>query len=67
MNKSALHGQILIPFTHSSYLLPDDLLVGLPESSGGQMRSLHLLFISPPRFYVLVYHLGDVGGCSLEM
>jgi hypothetical protein len=63
MNRNVVlqvQGQILIPFVHSSCLLPDD-------SDGRIARELWWMsqefssvdIIIPPWFTMLIYHLGD--------
>jgi hypothetical protein len=46
-------------FVHSCYLPQMSLLVGLPESSGGQVRSYTQPASSSPWLFMLTYHLGD--------
>jgi hypothetical protein len=50
---------LLRSFAHSSYLPQMSLLVGLPESSGGRVRSYPQTVSSPPRLSMLTYHPGD--------
>jgi hypothetical protein len=57
MNKNISHGQnssFPSPVLPACYLIT--LLVGLPESSGGRMRSFPL---STSWFSMLIYRLGD--------
>jgi hypothetical protein len=49
-------------FVHSSYLPQMSLLVGLPESSGGWVRSF-LQPASSPWLSMLTYHPGDEQAC----
>jgi hypothetical protein len=59
MNKNTSQGQILIPFTHFAFLIPDDMAGKITR----ELWCMNQLFSSvdiiiPPWFFMLMYHLG---------
>jgi hypothetical protein len=59
MNKNTLQSQILIPFAHSSCLLPDDSAGTIARGLWWTNQEFLPVGIIPPRFSMLIYHLGD--------
>jgi hypothetical protein len=55
-----LQGQILIPFTHASCLLPDDCAGRIARELWWMSQEFSFVdIIIPPWFSMLIYHLQD--------
>jgi hypothetical protein len=59
MNKNTSQGQFLIPFIHSSCLLPEDSAGRITREHWWMNQERSSVNIIPPWFSMLIYHLGD--------